>query len=154
MACGLCVAAVFWKAVVRRTPIKYAEFHPDRWLPCPSSSPEMLLTVDVRGRPLEEPRVEFELGTRLQDETVFATYGRPGGDRRSTFFIIKKAPVLRAPFITVDARFDTHYGDYVVIVNEARSDVHVHEDELCFDLTVERGDTFAKERWQGRLSLK
>jgi hypothetical protein len=160
LACIVAVTAVLlfspfhaellgWVLGLRRQPVACVTLYPDQSPeePCAPVSGGMLITTDYWSDPHDEPLVEMELGS--QRRTLFARFSRSWAEKRSVFFVIQE----RA--IEVDVRFDTDYGSYAGAVDGDLSRAHVHPDELCFDLSLERLDgSGSVERWQGRLSLQ
>jgi len=63
--------------------------------------------------------------------------------------------VLGEGSVTIRARFDTDCGRFPGSVAVQESQVHQHEDELCFDLSVRRMDgSSTLERWIGSIQLR
>ena len=128
------------------------EYFSSEEIPRPPSSRGMTLTLEPSPDPLVEVLVDLELGKN--GKTVFARFGDQGYGTRELFFLLAKNETLNWYAVEAHARFDTDYGGYLGAVR-GDSEACVHDDQLWFDLRVERLDgSNSIERWQGTLDLK
>lgn len=109
---------------------------------CPRFQDGLHVTSDVEDR--VEPLRRADSGRWGID--ALAEFGSWAEKRRVTF----DGSTLGG---RIHASYDTDYGFYVGSIG-GESKAHLHDDTLCFDLIVVRGDgSNRRERWQGEMKL-
>ena len=114
--------------------------------PCPATAQLDISIHDVNEFTLNATRNDLST-----DKIGFAEFlDLDDNQRRSVVAIVQN----NGRSVYVQAALFTDTGAYIAAVDDALSKAHIHENTLCFDITLERLDgSGGTETWKGQLEL-